>query len=55
MERFTDATQGIWERLRQESNVDLTAVSLKGNERANVRKLVMAASVDGQDARRSTS
>ncbi|MFJ8232580.1 AAA family ATPase [Streptomyces sp. NPDC094448] len=50
MERFTGATQGIWERLRQESNVDLTAVSLKGSERANVRKLVMAASVDGQDA-----
>ncbi|OEJ21560.1 hypothetical protein AS594_39180 [Streptomyces agglomeratus] len=50
MERFTDATQGIWERLRQESNVDLTAVSLKGSEKANVRKLVMAASVDGQDA-----
>ncbi|MFG2900229.1 AAA family ATPase [Streptomyces zaomyceticus] len=49
MERFTDATQGIWERLRQESNVDLTAVSLKGSEKANVRKLVMAASVDGQD------
>ncbi|WP_129840317.1 AAA family ATPase [Streptomyces sp. RFCAC02] len=50
MESFTDATQGIWERLRQESNVDLTAVSLKGSEKANVRKLVMAASVDGQDA-----
>ncbi|MFF5390896.1 AAA family ATPase [Streptomyces sp. NPDC013012] len=50
MERFTDATQAIWERLRQESNVDLTAVSLKGSEKANVRKLVMAASVDGQDA-----
>ncbi|WP_033222642.1 AAA family ATPase [Kitasatospora phosalacinea] len=50
MERFTDATQGIWERLRQESNVDLTAVSLKGSEKANVRRLVMAASVDGQDA-----
>ncbi|MFD3465614.1 AAA family ATPase [Streptomyces sp. NPDC058682] len=50
MERFTDATQGIWEHLRQESNVDLTAVSLKGSEKANVRKLVMAASVDGQDA-----
>ncbi|MFF7036850.1 AAA family ATPase [Streptomyces griseus] len=50
MERFTDATQDIWERLRQESNVDLTAVSLKGGEKANVRKLVMAASVDGQDA-----
>ncbi|MEU0400392.1 AAA family ATPase [Streptomyces sp. NPDC006197] len=50
MERFTDATQAIWERLRQESNVDLTAVSLKGGERASVRKLVMAASVDGRDA-----
>ncbi|AVH96986.1 DUF2813 domain-containing protein [Streptomyces sp. WAC00288] len=50
MEHFTDATQSIWERLRQESNVDLTAVSLKGSEKANVRKLVMAASVDGQDA-----
>ncbi|WP_329490207.1 AAA family ATPase [Kitasatospora sp. NBC_01246] len=50
MERFTSATQDIWERLRQESNVDLTAVSLKGSEKASVRKLVMAASVDGQDA-----
>ncbi|MFD5920899.1 AAA family ATPase [Kitasatospora sp. NPDC058201] len=50
MERFTGATQDIWERLRQESNVDLTAVSLKGGEKASVRKLVMAASVDGQDA-----
>ncbi|MFD6654993.1 AAA family ATPase [Streptomyces parvus] len=50
MERFTDATQSIWEHLRQESNVDLTAVSLKGGEKASIRKLVMAASVDGQDA-----
>ncbi|MFJ2866903.1 AAA family ATPase [Kitasatospora sp. NPDC087314] len=50
MEHFTGATQDIWERLRQESNVDLTAVCLKGSEKASVRKLVMAASVDGQDA-----
>lgn len=50
MKHFTDATQGIWERLRQESNVDLTDVGLKGSEKASVRKLVMAASVDGQDA-----
>ncbi|MFC9584610.1 AAA family ATPase [Streptomyces yangpuensis] len=50
MERFTDATQDIWQRLRQESNVDLAAVSLMGSEKATVRKLVMAASVDGQDA-----
>ncbi|MFK0255989.1 AAA family ATPase [Streptomyces sp. NPDC090445] len=50
MERFTNASQRIWESLRQESNVDLTAVSLEGGEKATVRKLVMDASVDGKSA-----
>ncbi|GLW17642.1 hypothetical protein Stsp01_43850 [Streptomyces sp. NBRC 13847] len=50
MEGYADQSQRIWERLRQESNIDLKAVSLKGSEKATVRKLVMDVSVDGQDA-----
>ncbi|WP_329218200.1 AAA family ATPase [Streptomyces sp. NBC_01485] len=50
MEGFADQSQRIWERLRQESNIDLKAVSLKGSEKATVRKLVMDVSVDGQEA-----
>ncbi|WP_371797850.1 AAA family ATPase [Streptomyces albidoflavus] len=50
MEGFADHSQRIWERLRQESNIDLKAVSLKGSEKATVRKLVMDVSVDGQEA-----
>jgi recombinational DNA repair ATPase RecF len=50
MEGFADQSQRIWERLRQESNIDLKAVSLKGSEKANVRKLVMDVTVDGQEA-----
>lgn len=50
MEGFADRSQGIWERLRQESNIDLKGVSLKGSEKATVRKLVMDVSVDGTDA-----
>ncbi|WP_327683278.1 AAA family ATPase [Streptomyces sp. NBC_00467] len=50
MEGFADQSQRIWERLRQESNIDLKTVSLKGSEKATVRKLVMDVSVDGQEA-----
>jgi recombinational DNA repair ATPase RecF len=50
MEDFADQSQRVWERLRQESNVDLKAVTLKGSERANVRKLVMDVSIDGKEA-----
>jgi DNA repair exonuclease SbcCD ATPase subunit len=50
MEGFADQSQRIWERLRQESNIDLKAVSLKGSEKANVRKLVMDVTVDGHEA-----
>ncbi|WP_245173477.1 hypothetical protein [Streptomyces aureus] len=50
MEGFADHSQRIWEKLRQESNIALTAVSLKGSEKATVRKLVMDVSVDGQEA-----
>ncbi len=50
MEGFADHSQRIWERLRQESNIDLKGVSLQGSEKAAVRKLVMDVSVDGTDA-----
>jgi recombinational DNA repair ATPase RecF len=50
MEDFADQSQHVWERLRQESNVDLKPVSLKGSERATVRKLVLDVSIDGKDA-----
>ncbi|WP_369248129.1 AAA family ATPase [Streptomyces sp. R41] len=50
MEGFADQSQRIWEKLRQESNIDLNGVSLRGSEKATVRKLVMDVSVDGQDA-----
>ncbi|WP_411091910.1 AAA family ATPase [Streptomyces sp. 049-1] len=50
MEGFADQSQRIWERLRQESNIDLKAVSLKGSEKATVRKLVMDVTVDGREA-----
>ncbi|MFC8339705.1 AAA family ATPase [Streptomyces rubiginosohelvolus] len=50
MEGFAEQSQRIWEQLRQESNIDLKAVSLKGSEKATVRKLVMDVSVDGQEA-----
>ncbi|MEH0424457.1 AAA family ATPase [Streptomyces sp. B21-083] len=50
MEGFADQSQRIWERLRQESNIDLKTVSLKGSEKATVRKLVMDVTVDGQEA-----
>ncbi|MEV7810290.1 AAA family ATPase [Streptomyces flaveolus] len=50
MESFTSHSQRVWERLRQESNVDLKTVSLQGSEKAVVRKLVMDVSVDGEKA-----
>ncbi|WP_326655938.1 AAA family ATPase [Streptomyces anthocyanicus] len=50
MAGFADQSQRIWEKLRQESNIDLKAVSLKGSEKANVRKLVMDVTVDGREA-----
>ncbi|MFC4607088.1 AAA family ATPase [Streptomyces maoxianensis] len=50
MEGFEDHSQQIWEKLRQESDIDLNSVSLRGSERAAVRTLVMDVSVDGQDA-----
>lgn len=50
MAGFADHSQRIWERLRQESNIDLKTVSLQGSEKAVVRKLVMDVSVDGEEA-----
>ncbi|MCP3821509.1 ATP-binding protein [Streptomyces sp. A3M-1-3] len=50
MEGFADHSQQIWEKLRQESDIDLNGVSLRGSEKAAVRSLVMDVSVDGQDA-----
>jgi ABC-type Mn2+/Zn2+ transport system ATPase subunit len=50
MADFGDDAQRIWEHLRQESNVSLKKVHLKGAERASVRKLVMDVSIDGADA-----
>ncbi|WP_431961927.1 AAA family ATPase [Actinacidiphila sp. bgisy160] len=50
MEGFADHSQRIWERLRQESNIDLKMVTLRGSEKAVVRKLVMDVSVDGEEA-----
>lgn len=50
MEGFAEQSQQIWERLRQESSIDLKSVNLQGSERANVRKLVMDVSVDGKEA-----
>ncbi|MFI8347534.1 AAA family ATPase [Streptomyces sp. NPDC085596] len=50
MEAFTGHSQRIWEKLRQESDIDLQSVSLQGSEKANVRKLVMDVTVDGEEA-----
>ncbi|GAA2470985.1 ATP-binding protein [Streptomyces thermolineatus] len=50
MDGFADQAQRIWETLRQESDIDLKSVQLKGSERAAVRKLVMDVSVDGAEA-----
>ncbi|MFJ4601253.1 AAA family ATPase [Streptomyces griseoluteus] len=50
MEGFTGHSQRIWEKLRQESDIDLQSVSLQGSEKATVRKLVMDVTVDGEEA-----
>ncbi|MET7843202.1 AAA family ATPase [Streptomyces sp. NPDC005356] len=50
MEGFTGHSQRIWEKLRQESDIDLQSVTLQGSEKANVRKLVMDVTVDGEEA-----
>lgn len=42
--------KALAEKLRQESNIHLKAVSLKGSEKATVRKLVMDVTVDGREA-----
>jgi hypothetical protein len=47
---FADHTQRIWEKLRQQSSVDLKNVSLHGSEKANVRKLIMDVTVDDAEA-----
>lgn len=50
VDAFAGHTQRIWEKLRQQSSVDLTHVGLHGSERANVRKLVMDVTVDDTEA-----
>ncbi|WP_405476579.1 AAA family ATPase [Streptomyces sp. NBC_00009] len=50
MEGFTSHSQRIWEKLRQESDIDLQSVTLQGSEKATVRKLVMDVTVDGEEA-----
>lgn len=50
VDAFAGHTQRIWEKLRQQSSVDLTHVGLHGGERANVRKLVMDVTVDDTEA-----
>ncbi|MFE7235052.1 AAA family ATPase [Streptomyces sp. NPDC057596] len=50
VDAFADHTQRIWEKLRQQSSVDLKHVGLHGSERANVRKLIMDVTVDDTEA-----
>ncbi|WP_073950391.1 ATP-binding protein [Streptomyces kebangsaanensis] len=50
VDAFADHTQRIWEKLRQQSSVDLKDVSLHGSEKATVRKLIMDVTVDGTEA-----
>ncbi|MFJ2566481.1 AAA family ATPase [Streptomyces sp. NPDC087568] len=50
VDAFAGHTQRIWERLRQQSSVDLTHVGLHGSERAAVRKLIMDVTVDDTEA-----
>jgi recombinational DNA repair ATPase RecF len=50
VDAFAGHTQRIWEKLRQQSSVDLTHVGLHGSERANVRKLIMDVTVDDTEA-----
>ncbi|MFK4146874.1 AAA family ATPase [Streptomyces sp. NPDC004065] len=47
---FSGHAQRIWEKLRQQSSVDLKPGGLHGSERANVRKLVMDVTVDDTEA-----
>lgn len=47
---FEGHTQRIWEKLRQQSSVDLIHVGLHGSERAAVRKLIMDVTVDDTEA-----
>lgn len=50
VDAFADHTQRIWEKLRQQSSVDLKKVGLHGSEKATVRKLVMDVTVDDTEA-----
>ncbi|MER6627478.1 AAA family ATPase [Streptomyces sp. NPDC000987] len=50
VDAFADHTQRIWEKLRQQSSVDLRKVGLHGSEKATVRKLVMDVTVDDTEA-----
>ncbi|MFE5188441.1 AAA family ATPase [Streptomyces sp. NPDC056628] len=50
VDAFAGHTQRIWEKLRQQSSVDLTRVGLHGSEKAVVRKLVMDVTVDDTEA-----
>ncbi len=47
---FGDEAQRIWEHLRQQSNVTLKKIHLKGSERASIRRLVMDVTIDGAEA-----
>jgi recombinational DNA repair ATPase RecF len=47
---FADQSQHIWEALRQDSNVALHSLELKGTNKAPQRKLLMDVSVDDMEA-----
>ncbi|MBC2868883.1 AAA family ATPase [Streptomyces mexicanus] len=50
LDAFAGHTQRIWEKLRQQSSVDLKDVKLHGTEKATVRKLIMDVTVDDTEA-----
>ncbi|WP_030955119.1 AAA family ATPase [Streptomyces sp. NRRL S-481] len=50
VDAFAGHTQRIWEKLRQQSSIDLTHVGLHGSEKATVRKLIMDVTVDDTEA-----
>ncbi|MEU5520766.1 AAA family ATPase [Streptomyces sp. NPDC047860] len=50
VDAFAGHTQRIWEKLRQQSSVDLTHVGLHGSEKATVRRLIMDVTVDDTEA-----
>ncbi|MFF7901554.1 AAA family ATPase [Streptomyces sp. NPDC007920] len=50
LDAFAGHTQRIWEKLRQQSSVDLKHVGLHGTARATVRKLIMDVTVDDTEA-----